>query len=163
MIRLVKFNLYNYKLYKKMVVEWSRTKEFTFNEKKFLFAERAFDHDFIVDFFINQDKFKKENKVPSLTYFLFETTVNSFIGYINYRLVSVESESDLFFSILPSFCDKGYGNNIVKLFMEVANEKNIAIKHCLVNANNEKAIKIMVKNNFKFKRETNSDFLVFQF
>ena len=123
MLRLVKLNLYNYKLYKKMMVEWLNNNDSTFL-KRFLFSDSYLDHDKIVNYFIYEEKNKNSNL--SLTYFLYDTTINGFAGAVVFLENKNEiNELNYFYEIAPFVKEDDYEEKMFDLSLIVLKAKKI--------------------------------------
>ncbi len=97
MLRLVKMNPYNYKLYKNFMDKFNPLNPNSVYLNEILKGNEAADHDKIVHFFIFEEREDKND--PRMTYFLYDTQTNSFIGAFTY--CPKRSDHNLFY-----FADK---------------------------------------------------------
>jgi len=140
MLRLIKLNLYNYKLYKSLVEEWKKVEPNSTFLNEVLLVENYDDHDKIINYFIHEEK----NKIhgPSLTYFLYDTKVNGFIGAFCYY--PTKKEVNYLLSIIPT-SNNDYKKDIFAFSLIILRGKKYKNLIIIVN-NSDTALKEFIEN-----------------
>jgi len=140
MLRLIKLNLYNYKLYKNLVEEWKKVEPNSTFLNEVLLAENYDDHDRIINYFLHEEK----NKIngPSLTYFLYDTKVNGFIGAFCYY--PAKKEVNYLLSVIPN-SNNDYKKDIFVLSLIILRGKKYENLMILVN-NADTALKEFIES-----------------
>ncbi len=125
MLRLVRLNLYNYKLYKNMISGYGDFRsEYS---KLYLLIDNYENHDFVVKHYIYDEKKKTVDGFTSFTYFLYDTKTNGFIGsaLLKFKINATENICKSCYEISPMFINCEYEIQIISLIIQICKEKKV--------------------------------------
>lgn len=107
-----------------MMEEWLLIDHDSIFLKRFLFSDSYLDHDKIVNYFIHEEKNK--NTGPSLTYFLYDTTINGFAGALVYlENKDNKIDSNFYYEVAPFINEKDYEEKMLNLSLVILKGKKI--------------------------------------
>jgi hypothetical protein len=148
MLRIVKLNLYNFKLFKSMKENWSNYNDeldhFLVDVLKMSDELKAVD---VVQIIQKEEKNRFMEINPGILYFLFDTTVNAFVGFSRVSFVIEEKENKDFnieFKICPKYENFGYEKTFIELLSKVFVERNKAKPIYRVKNSDTKISKVMI-------------------
>lgn len=128
MLRIVKLNLYNYKLFKEMHENWSnydnQLDQFFSDHLKVNLDLKPAE---IIQILQKQEKNRFMEINPATLYFLFDTTENAYIGLARVSFVyedKINKDFNIEMKINPKFKDNHYETNFIDLLCKVFVERN---------------------------------------
>ena len=128
MLRIVKLNLYNYKLFKEMHENWSnydnQLDQFFSDYLKVNLDLKPAE---IMQILQKQEKNRFMEINPATLYFLFDTTENAYIGLARVSFVyedKINKDFNIEMKINPKFKDNHYETNFIDLLCKVFVERN---------------------------------------
>ena len=128
MLRIVKLNLYNYKLFKEMHENWSnydnQLDQFFSDYLKVNLDLKPAE---IIQILQKQEKNRFMEINPATLYFLFDTTENAYIGLARVSFVyedKINKDFNIEMKINPKFKDNHYENNFIDLLCKVFVDRN---------------------------------------
>lgn len=128
MLRIVKLNLYNYKLFKEMHENWSnydnQLDQFFSDYLKVNLDLKPAE---IIQILQKQEKNRFMEINPATLYFLFDTTENAYIGLARVSFVyedKINKDFNIEMKINPKFKDNHYETNFIDLLCKVFVERN---------------------------------------
>ncbi len=162
MLRIVKLNLYNYKLFKEMNENWSN-----FNNELDQFFNEILKIDLklkpveIIQTLKKKEKNRNMEVNPGVLYFLFDTTENAFVSIARVSFIVEEDKNNKNFNIELKVCPKYKRNSYEKDFIELLSkmffERNKTMPIFKVNKDDIEIInslillqKILLKDEGKF-------------
>lgn len=128
MLRIVKLNLYNFKLFKEMYENWSNYNneldQFFSNYLKINLDLKPVE---VIQILQKQEKNRFMEINPATLYFLFDTTENAYIGLARVSFVyedKINKDFNIEMKINPKFKDNHYETNFIDLLCKVFVERN---------------------------------------
>ncbi len=128
MLRIVKLNLYNYKLFKEMHENWSnynnQLDQFFSDYLKVNLDSKPTE---IIQILQKQEKNRYMEINPASLYFLFDTTENAYIGLARVSYVyegKINKDFNIEIKINPKFKNNRYEANFIDLLCKVFIERN---------------------------------------
>lgn len=165
MLRIVKLNLYNYKLFKEMKENWSN-----FNDELDQFFNEILKVDLnlkpidVINLLQKQEKNRFMEINPGTLYFLFDTTENAFVGIARVSFISVDKKDKNFnieMKISPKFSDKSYEDSLIDQLSKIFFERNKVLPIFRVNKEDTKII-VSLRNNQRSLIKTDDIFFFYQ-
>lgn len=128
MLRIVKLNLYNYKLFKEMHENWSNyNNQLDQFFSDYLKVNLDLKPAEIIQILQKQEKNRFMEINPATLYFLFDTTENAYIGLARVSFVyedKINKDFNIEMKINPKFKDNHYETNFIDLLCKVFVERN---------------------------------------
>lgn len=128
MLRIVKLNLYNYKLFKEMHENWSNyNNQLDQFFSDYLKVNLDLKPAEIIQILQKQEKNRFMEINPATVYFLFDTTENAYIGLARVSFVyedKINKDFNIEMKINPKFKDNHYETNFIDLLCKVFVERN---------------------------------------
>ena len=128
MLRIVKLNLYNYKLFKEMRENWSNyNNQLDHFFSDYLKVNLDLKPAEIMQILQKQEKNRFMEINPATLYFLFDTTENAYIGLARVSFVyedKINKDFNIEMKINPKFKDNHYENNFIDLLCKVFVDRN---------------------------------------
>ena len=128
MLRIVKLNLYNYKLFKEMRENWSNyNNQLDHFFSDYLKVNLDLKPAEIIQILQKQEKNRFMEINPATLYFLFDTTENAYIGLARVSFVyedKINKDFNIEMKINPKFKDNHYETNFIDLLCKVFVERN---------------------------------------
>ena len=128
MLRIVKLNLYNYKLFKEMHENWSNyNNQLDQFFSDYLKVNLDLKPAEIMQILQKQEKNRFMEINPATLYFLFDTTENAYIGLARLSFVyedKINKDFNIEMKINPKFKDNHYETNFIDLLCKVFVERN---------------------------------------
>lgn len=128
MLRIVKLNLYNYKLFKEMHENWSNyNNQLDQFFSDYLKVNLDLKPAEIMQILQKQEKNRFMEINPATLYFLFDTTENAYIGLARVSFVyedKINKDFNIEMKINPKFKDNHYETNFIDLLCKVFVERN---------------------------------------
>lgn len=128
MLRIVKLNLYNFKLFRVLIDEWTK-----YDDKLDIFLSetlkinKEFKPVDIVQIIQKEEKRQYMNVNPGTLYFLFDTNENAFVGFSRVSFTIVEEDNKDFnieAKICPKFKNRNYESVFIDLLSKIFKERN---------------------------------------
>ena len=128
MLRIVKLNLYNYKLFKEMHENWSNyNNQLDQFFSDYLKVNLDLKPAEIMQILQKQEKNRFMEINPATLYFLFNTIENAYIGLARVSFVcedKINKDFNIEMKINPKFKDNHYETNFIDLLCKVFVERN---------------------------------------
>ena len=150
MLRIVKLNLYNFKLFKEMHENWSNYNneldQFFSNYLKINLDLKPVE---VIQTLQKQEKNRFMEINPAILYFLFDTTENAYVGLARVSFVcedKIGKDFNIEMMIDPKFKESRYENDFIDLLSKVFVERNKINPIFRINKNDKEILNALISN-----------------
>ncbi len=150
MLRIVKLNLYNFKLFKEMHENWSNYNneldQFFSNYLKINLDLKPVE---VIQTLQKQEKNRFMEINPAILYFLFDTTENAYVGLARVSFVcedKIGKDFNIEMMIDPKFKESRYENGFIDLLSKVFVERNKINPIFRIDKNDKEILNALLSN-----------------